>query len=57
MTESDLAKIKFRMVSHLNMGAQHTCAHESIDHEPKIEMCVHTPIEEDGTNMACGQNT
>lgn len=49
MTESDLAKIKFRMVLHLNMGTQHACSYVSVDHEPKIEMCVHTPIKEDGT--------
>ena len=41
--------IKFRMVSHLNMGTHHVCAYESIDHEPKIGMCVHTHIKEDGT--------
>lgn len=49
MTESDLAKIKFRTVSHLNLGTQHACAYESIDHEPKIERCVHTLVKEDGT--------
>lgn len=49
MTESDLAKIKFRMVSHLNMGEQHASSYESVDHEPTIGMCVHTPVKEDGT--------
>ena len=49
MTESDLAKIKFRMVSHLNIRTQRTCAYESIDHEPKIAVCMLTPVKEDGT--------
>lgn len=49
MTDQDLAKIKFRMVSHLNMGTQHACTYESVDHEPKIEMCVHTLLRDDDT--------
>lgn len=48
MTESDLAKIKFRMVSHLNMGAQHTCIYESIDHIPTIIMHQHTKLRKSG---------
>lgn len=36
MTESDLAKIKFRVVMHLNMGHEHVCTYESIDHNPTI---------------------
>ena len=49
MTDQDLAKIKFRMVSHLNMRTQHACVYESIDHEPKIAVCMLTPVKEDGT--------
>lgn len=49
MTDQDLAKIKFRMVSHLNMGTQHACAYVSVDYEPRIEMCVHTIVRDDGT--------
>lgn len=46
MTVQDFAKIKFRMVSHLNMGQQHGTAYESVDYEPKIAMCVHTPVKD-----------
>lgn len=49
MTDQDLAKIKFRMVAHLNMWNYHACTYESVDYEPKIEMCIHTVVREDGT--------
>lgn len=49
MTDQDLAKIKFRMVSHLNLSSQHACLYESVGYEPKIYICVHTPVREDGT--------
>lgn len=49
MTESDFSKIRFRKVSHLNMGTQHACTYESVDHEPTIWICVHTRVKEDGT--------
>ena len=47
MTESDLAKIKFRMVSHFNFGTEHACSYESTEYRPKITICVHTPVKED----------
>lgn len=48
MTDQDLAEIKFRKMSHLNLGTQHACTYESVDYEPRISVCVHTPVREDG---------
>lgn len=47
MTEQDLAKIKFRMVSHLNMETLHACTYESVNHVPSFEICVQTRLRDD----------
>lgn len=49
MTESDLPKIKFRMVSHLSMSFEHVASYVSVENNPMIGMCVHTPIRDDGS--------
>lgn len=49
MTESDLAKIKFKFVMSLSGEYEHCITYESVDHIPAIGMCVHTPVKEDGS--------
>lgn len=49
MTESDLAKIKFRFVMSMSGKYEHMVSYESVDHIPAIGICIHTPVREDGT--------
>lgn len=49
MTESDFAKIKFRMVLHLNAQSAHICTYASVGHDPAILICVRTLVKEDGS--------
>lgn len=49
MTESDLAKIKFRFVMSMSLSYEHMLSYESVDHIPTIGICIHTPVREDGT--------
>lgn len=49
MTESDLAKIKFRFVMSMSGKYEHMLSYESVDHIPTIEICIHTPVRKDGT--------
>lgn len=49
MTESDLAKIKFKCVSHLAMEQEHVLTYESVGHIPKIWIFIHTPVRKDGS--------
>ena len=53
MTESDLAKIKFKFVMSLSGENEHYTTYESVDHIPPIGFCVHTPVKEDGS-FGCG---
>ena len=49
MTESDLAKIKFRFVMSMSGKYEHMLSYESVGHIPTIEVCIHTPVRKDGT--------
>lgn len=49
MTESDLAKIKFRFVMSMSGEYEHMVSYESVDHIPTIAICIHTPVRKDGT--------
>lgn len=49
MTESDLAKIKFRFVMSLSGKYEHMLSYKSVDHIPAIGICIHTPVRKDGT--------
>lgn len=49
MTESDLAKIKFRFVMSMSGEYEHYTTYESVDHIPAIGICIHTPVRKDGT--------
>ena len=49
MTESDLAKIKFRFVMSMSGKYEHMLSYESVDHIPAIGICIHTPVRKDGT--------
>ena len=49
MTDSDLAKIKFRFVMSMSGKYEHMLSYESVDHIPTIEICIHTPVRKDGT--------
>lgn len=48
MTDQDLAKIKFKCVSHVNMGHEHVCTYESIDHNPTIIIRNRTKLRKSG---------
>ena len=49
MTESDLAKIKFKFVMSMSGEYEHMVSYESVDHIPAIGICIHTPVRKDGT--------
>lgn len=49
MTESDLAKIKFRFVMSMSGKYEHMLSYESVGHIPTIGMYVHTPVRKDGS--------
>lgn len=49
MTESDLAKIKFRFVMSMSGKYEHMLSYESVGHIPTIGVCIHTPVCKDGT--------
>lgn len=49
MTESDLAKIKFRFVMSMSGKYEHMVSYESVDYIPPIGICIHTPVRKDGT--------
>lgn len=49
MTESDLAKIKFRFVMSMSGEYEHMVSYESVGHIPTIAICIHTPVRKDGT--------
>lgn len=49
MTESDLAKMKFKFVMSLSGEYEHYTTYESIDHIPAIGMYIHTPVRKDGS--------
>ena len=49
MTESDLAKIKFRFVMSMSGKYEHMLSYESVGHIPTIGVCIHTPVRKDGT--------
>lgn len=49
MTESDLAKIKFRFVMSMSGKYEHMLSYESVGHTPTIGICIHTPVRKDGT--------
>lgn len=49
MTESDLAKIKFKFVMSLSGEYEHYTTYESVDHIPTIGICIHTPVKDDGS--------
>lgn len=48
MTESDLAKIKFKFVMSMSGVYEHMVSYESVDHIPTIGICIHTPVRKDG---------
>lgn len=48
MTESDLAKIKFRFVMSMSGKYEHMLSYESVGHIPTIGICIHTPVRKDG---------
>ena len=49
MTESDLAKIKFRFVMSMSGEYEYYTTYESIGHIPTIAICIHTPVRKDGS--------
>lgn len=49
MTESDLAKIKFRFVMSMSGKYEHMLSYESVGHIPAIGVCIHTPVRKDGS--------
>lgn len=49
MTDSELAKIKFRFVSSMSGEYEHYTTYESVGYIPTIGICVHTPVNKDGT--------
>lgn len=49
MTDSDLAKIKFKFVMSLSGEYEHCITYESVGHIPPIGICVHTPVKKDGS--------
>ena len=49
MTESDLAKIKFKFVMSMSGEYEHYTTYESVDHIPTIGICIHTPVRKDGS--------
>ena len=49
MTESDLAKIKFRFVMSMSRSYEHMWSYESVGQIPTIGICIHTPVRKDGT--------
>lgn len=49
MTESDLAKIKFKFVMSLSGEYEHYTTYESVDHIPPIGICNHTTVRKDGS--------
>lgn len=48
MTESDLAKIMFRLVSHVNTKKQHASIRESVGYEPRITLYTRTHVKDNG---------
>lgn len=49
MTDSDLAKIKFKFVMSLSGEYEHYTTYESVDYIPPIGICVHTPVRKNGS--------
>ena len=49
MTESDLAKIKFKFVMSMSGEYEHMVSYESVGHIPTIAICIHTPVRKDGS--------
>lgn len=49
MTESDLAKMKFKFVMSMSGEYEHYTTYESVDHIPTIVICIHTPVRKDGS--------
>ena len=49
MTESDLAKIKFKFVMSMSGEYEHMVSYESVGHIPTIGICIHTSVRKDST--------
>lgn len=49
MTEQDFAKIRFKTVMSLAAEHEHMISYVSVDREPRIGICVHTPVRKDGS--------
>lgn len=48
MTESDLAKIMFRFVSHVYTEHSRATVRESVDYEPRITLYMRTHVKDNG---------